>query len=184
MSTPHVTSDDPVELLVRLVETPSVSGSEGPIVDFIEAQLTRWGLEPVVSGRNVWCAVEGSRAGPTLLLESHIDTVSAGQDWTSDPWHVERFQDKVQGLGANDAKGCAAAMMCTARDLSRRPNFGGTLVFAATCDEETGGEGLEVLRAELPELSAAVIGEPTTLAVATAQRGFMRFEIVCDAPTG
>jgi acetylornithine deacetylase len=180
VSTPFLTSDDPVELLVRLVEKPSVSGSEGPVVGFIEGQLARWGLEPIVSGRNVWCLVDGKRGeGSTLLLESHIDTVPASDAWTVDPWRPKRADGRVQGLGANDTKGGTAGMMCALRRIAADRDFAGTLLFAATCDEETGGEGLEVLKHELPPFDACVISEPTTLRVASAQRGFMRVVVTC-----
>ena len=180
MSTPHVTSDDPVELLERLVEKPSVSGSEGPVIGFIDGQLRRWGFEPIVSGRNVWCRLDGA-AGPgrTLLLESHVDTVPAGPSWTVDPWRPRRFDGKLQGLGSNDTKGSTAGMLTALHNLLKRPDFKGTILFAATCDEETGGEGLEVLRPELPAFDAAVIGEPTQLRIASAQRGYLRMEVTC-----
>jgi acetylornithine deacetylase len=71
-------------------------------------------------------------------------------------------------------------MLTALRQLAAAPDFAGTLLYAATCDEETGGEGLEVLRPELPHIDGAVIAEPTTLRVATAQRGLMRVVIACE----
>jgi acetylornithine deacetylase len=170
-------TEDPIALLVKLVETPSVSGNEGAVVELIRGELAPSGLAPVVSGRNVWCAVEGRRPGKTLLFEPHIDTVPSSPAWTTDPWKPVRANGRVQGLGANDVKGGAAAMVFAIRALAKDRDFAGTLVFAACCDEETGGQGLEVLRKELPKLDAAVIAEPTSLAVCTAQRGLMRFVI-------
>lgn len=168
---------DPIELLVRLVETPSVSGNEAAVVELIRAELASIGLAPKISGRNVWCVVEGRRPGRTLLFEPHIDTVPSSPAWTTDPWKAVRGNGRVQGLGANDVKGGAAAMIFAIRELVKDRDFAGTLVFAACCDEETGGQGLEVLRAELPKLDGAVIAEPTSLRVCTAQRGLMRFVI-------
>jgi acetylornithine deacetylase len=171
---------DPIDLLVKLVETPSVSGNEAAVVEVIRGELASLGLAPVVSGRNVWCALEGRRPGKTLLFEPHIDTVPSSKEWTTDPWKAVRRDGRVQGLGANDVKGGAAAMMFAIRELARDRDFAGTLVFAACCDEETGGQGLEVLRRELPQIDAAVIAEPTSLRVATAQRGLMRVVVCCD----
>ena len=173
-------TSDPIELLVRLVETPSVSGNEAAVVEVIRGELASLGLAPVVSGRNVWCALEGRRPGKTLLFEPHIDTVPSSKEWTTNPWTAVRANGRVQGLGANDVKGGAAAMMFALRDLAKDRDFAGTLVFAACCDEETGGQGLEVLRRELPQIDAAVIAEPTSLRVATAQRGLMRVVVCCD----
>ena len=170
-------TDDPIDLLVKLVETPSVSGNEAAVVEVTRAELASLGLAPAVSGRNVWCAVEGKRPGRTLLFEPHIDTVPSSPAWTTEPWKAMRANGRVQGLGANDVKGGAAAMVFAIRALVRDRDFAGTLVFAACCDEETGGQGLEVLRRELPKLDGAVIAEPTSLRVCTAQRGLMRFVI-------
>jgi acetylornithine deacetylase len=173
-------TDDPIDLLVRLVETPSVSGNEAAVVEVVRAWLDASGLAPVVSGRNVWCALDGARPGRTLLFEAHVDTVPSSKQWKSDPWKVVRAGGRVQGLGANDVKGGCAAMLFALRDLARDRDFAGTLVFAACCDEETGGQGLEVLRAELPHLDAAVIAEPTSMRVATAQRGLVRVVVCCE----
>ena len=180
MATPRFTAADPVELTVRLVETPSVSGGEHAVVGLIEQGLRDLGLRPTVSGRNVWCAVDGRRpGGRTLLLEAHIDTVPPSEQWTRDPWRATREDGRVHGLGSNDTKGGAAAMICAVAEVARTRDFGGRLLFAATCDEETGGEGLEALRPELPPITGAVICEPTTLRVATCQRGLMRVVVAC-----
>jgi acetylornithine deacetylase len=166
---------EPIDLLIRLVETPSVSGGEAAVVELLRAELAEF--SSTVSGRNVWCALAGNRPGKTLLFEAHIDTVPSSPAWTSDPWKVVRAGGRVQGLGANDVKGGCAAMVFALRELARARDFAGTLVFAACCDEETGGQGLEVLRPELPKIDAAVIAEPTSLRICTAQRGLMRFVI-------
>jgi acetylornithine deacetylase len=171
---------DPVDLLLRLVATPSVSGNEAAVVELLREELARDGFAPTVSGRNLWCALEGRRPGRTLLWEAHVDTVPTSPAWTSDPWKPLRANGRVQGLGANDVKGGAAAMVFALRELAKDRDFAGTLLFAACCDEETGGQGLEVLRAELPRIDAAVIAEPTHLRVATAQRGLMRVVVRCD----
>jgi acetylornithine deacetylase len=171
---------DPIDLLIRLVETPSVSGNEAAVIERIRVELDSLGLAPVVSGRNVWCALDGARPGKTLLFEAHVDTVPSSKEWTSDPWKAVRAGGRVQGLGANDVKGGAVAMMFALRELAKSRDFAGRLVFAACCDEETGGQGLEVLRKELPPIDAAVIAEPTNLRVATAQRGLMRVVVCCD----
>lgn len=191
MSTPGpVDGGDVVELLSRMVSIPSVSGSEQQLVGFLAAQMRHFGLETFVSGRNTWCRVEGKRPGSrTLLLQAHCDTVPAGETWTVDPWRAKRLPppedapevgERLQGLGSNDTKGGGAAMLEVVRRMSEDRDFAGTLLYAATCDEETGGEGLEVLRPELPPITAAVIAEPTQLRVATAQRGLMRIVVRCE----
>jgi acetylornithine deacetylase len=169
---------DVCDLAADLVAIPSVSGNEAAVVERIRAVLDGWGLAPRVSGRNVWCAVAGARgAGRALLVQAHIDTVPSSPEWTRDPWKAERSGGRIWGLGSNDTKGGCAAMMLATRALASSREFAGTLLFAATCDEETGGQGLEALRPELPALSGAIIAEPTQLRVCAAQRGLMRIVV-------
>ena len=172
--------DDVVALTRRLVSIPSVSHEEHALMDALQSGLVAAGLSPVRSGRNVWVAVTG-RPGPrTLLLEAHMDTVPPTEQWTRDPFAAAVGDGRVHGLGSNDTKGGGAAMLCVLAELARDRDFDGTLVFAATCDEETGGEGLETIRDELPALTGAVICEPTQLRVATCQRGLMRIVVACE----
>ncbi len=164
---------DPVALLRELVAIPSPSGKEETAVARLAEALRAEGLSPQVSGRNLW--VEAGSGRPVLLLNAHIDTVNPTGQWTRDPHKPVEEKGRLYGLGASDDKGAICAM---AAAVVRHARTGGpgTVVFAATCDEETGGEGLEVLRREIPPSDAAVIGEPTGLRVATAQRGLIRIE--------
>ncbi len=162
---------DVVALTRDLVRIPSVSGQEAACVSMLRERLRGHG--PAVSGRNLF-AVRGE--GPrTLLLNSHTDTVPSSPDWKADPHAATLADGKITGLGANDAKGPLAALAC-AFVTARLPR-GARLVLAATCDEETGGQGLGVLRPELPEIHAAIIGEPTFLQVCSCQRGLLRLRL-------
>ena len=168
---------DPVSLLKELVAIPSVSGKEGPLLVRLAEVLRGEGLAPVVSGRNLWLTV-GSGA-PSILLVAHADTVPPSDRWKSDPYKPEESAGRLRGLGSGDDKASVAAMVCAVAALAR-DGVPGTVLFAATCDEETGGEGLEVLRREMPPPGAVVVGEPTALQVATAQRGLIRIEAVAE----
>ena len=126
-----------------------------------------------VSGRNVF-AFRGNGAR-TLLLNSHMDTVPASAEWTADPHAADLVDGKIVGLGSNDAKGPLAALVCAF--LAATVPAHGRLVLAATCDEETGGDGLGVLRPDLPPIDAAIIGEPTQLRVCSCQRGLLRLRL-------
>jgi len=160
-----------VELTRALVRTPSVSGDEAACVALLREALADFA--PVVSGRNIF-ATRGD--GPrTLLLNSHTDTVPSSPDWSIDPHGAELRDGKIHGLGANDAKGPLAALVCAF--LRVRLPKGARLVLAATCDEETGGQGLGVLRPELPTIDAAIVGEPTRLRVCSCQRGLLRMRL-------
>jgi acetylornithine deacetylase len=167
-----MTLDDPVPLLASLVREPSVSGSEQRALAVLVDWLAARGVPSRVEGRNLVAEV-GSGVRPTLLLQAHIDTVPASPGWTRDPFGALVEGDRLFGLGAGDNKASVAAMAAAFVALRRDPPPGRAL-FAATCDEESGGEGLEKLRPSLPPLDAAVVSEPTALGVALAQRGLVR----------
>jgi acetylornithine deacetylase len=162
---------DVVELTRELVRRPSISGNEAECVALLADVMREHA--PTISGRNVW-AVRGE--GPrTILLNSHTDTVPDSADWTRDPWDPALEDDRIYGLGSNDAKGPLSALVIAFLTASIPQD--GRLVLAATCDEEIGGEGLGVLRPELPEIYAAIIGEPTSCAVCSGQRGLLRLRL-------
>lgn len=161
----------------RLVATPSPSHQEGAIATLVEGELRAAGAEVRRLGDNV-LARAGS--GPRLLLNSHLDTVAATPQWTRDPWTPAREDGRVYGLGANDAKAAVAAMVAA---------FAGVVERGGPCDvalllvpeEETGGKGTEVawpaLRAGGFAPEGVVIGEPTGLDVAIAQKGLLILEL-------
>ena len=159
-----------IELTQALVRIRSLSGSEEGCVELLRDQLPG----AVVSGRNVY-AVRGD--GPrTLLLNSHTDTVPDSPEWTIHPHGAELSDGKIFGLGANDAKGPLAAMICAFVEATLPTDA--RLVLAATCEEETGGAGLGTLRPELGDIDAAIIGEPTGMAVCSCQRGLLRLRMI------
>ena len=164
--------NDPVPLLVDLVRAESVSGREEPAL----AVLTDWfgarGIATRILGRNLVAEI-GDADGPVLLLNGHVDTVPVAPGWTRDPFAAEIEGDRLYGLGANDNKASVAGLACAVADLAPAPPPG-RIVFAATCDEETGGDGLEWLRPRLRSIAQAVVTEPTDFRVAIAQRGLVR----------
>ena len=169
---PH---DPCIDLLQRLVRSPSISGNEAEAVQIYADFAQHHGFTPHIDGRNVyflWHQTEG----PTLLLNSHLDTVRASTTWTRDPWDGAIEEDRLHGLGANDAKGSVAAQFGAALTL-RDQGFPGNLLVCASCDEETGGEGMERIAHTLPTYHAALIGEPNNFAIAAGQRGLVKTRI-------
>ncbi len=160
-----------------LVSIPSPSGGEEKAAAFLAARLSTAGAEVRRIGRNV-CAMAGS--GPVLLLDSHIDTVPAGPGWSRPPLPAVVESGRVTGLGANDAKGPVAALVGAFLRLRREPPPL-RIVLALVCDEETGGEGTETVMPWLAEQGltpeAAIVGEPTNLDIAVAQKGLLILEI-------
>ncbi len=171
-----------VELLTRLVAAPSVSGQEGPAASIVEEWATKHGFEAKSPhGWNRLVVREAAAPGPTLLLLSHLDTVPATSQWTRPPWAPTQEGARLYGLGANDAKGCLAAMMLAFRDA---PLPRGRLILAAAAEEETGREGFERVAGTLPPIDAAIVGEPTGLDVATAQNGLLILDCVARGRAG
>ncbi|MCP3140702.1 M20/M25/M40 family metallo-hydrolase [Pyxidicoccus xibeiensis] len=171
------------ELLQALVAIPSVSGDEKLIADTVSGWAEGWGARVQRKGHNVWFSV-GS--GPRrLLVNSHLDTVKPCAGWTYAPHAPEWREDRLYGLGSNDAKGCVAGMLLTARTLLKEGvPAGGEVVFALTAEEETGGQGLGTILPELGPLDAAVVGEPTSLKPCTAQRGMLLLRCTAHGRSG
>lgn len=160
------------ELTRALVRIPSQSGSEDAVARFAHDWLAARGLEVELVGLSVFARLRGA-PGPTVLLNSHLDTVPAGEGWEADPWDVEWRDDRLVGLGANDAKGCAAAMMWAAASLAQLPagERPGELWLALNEREETTNAGMRAVVEHVGLPDGAVTGEPTGLEVVRAQAG-------------
>ncbi len=156
------------ELLESLVNIPSVSGNEGALADFLYHSLGNEGFEVRREGNSIWFTLRKGE-GPHLLLVSHLDTVPPCDGWAGDPYKLRIEGEKLIGLGANDAKGCVAAMILAARDLEAE----GAITFAFVAEEERGGDGIRAIKPKLGQVDAAIIGEPTGLEICTAQRGML-----------
>jgi len=160
-----------VQLLKFLVSIPSVSGDEATIADNLSGILVEEGFRIRREGNIIWCTL-GKRERPHLLLLSHLDTVPPCAGWKSDPFKSQVEDGKLIGLGANDAKGSVAGMIVAAREIQHE-NFEGSITFAFVADEERGGEGIRTIKPNLGQIDAALVGEPTSLQVCTAQRGLL-----------
>lgn len=162
----------------NLVSISSLSRHEGPIADWVQEFLCKAGAEVWRHGDSV---IARAGQGPKLLLNSHLDTVPATNQWTRPPLEPTVVDGRVYGLGANDAKASVAAM--TSAFLKALANDGPCeVVLLLAPMEETGGGGTEI---SLPWLMAekawipqgAVVGEPTQLDIGVAQKGLMILEL-------
>jgi len=160
---------------------PSVSGQEVALADFLGALLRRNGVAVTRLGPLGASLLATVGEGPLVLFDTHLDTVPPAPGWTRDPWDVQAVDGRVHGLGANDAKASVAAM--TAAFLAfREAALPFTLALALVEGEETRGTGTEAVLAELDRRgtppTAAVVGEPTGLDLAVAQKGLLVLELV------
>ena len=170
-----------VELLRDLVAIPSVSGQETDLAIFVEETARRWGLDVVRDVRGVRIEVRGWGLGPTLALASHLDVVPPGSGWTRDPFVPSIEGTRLYGRGSGDAKASVAAMLYTAKDLVDSGGMdAGRLLLLFGLGEETSSPSMEGLAELSGEIDAVVIGEPTNLDFAIAQRGLMTVDIVAQ----
>ncbi len=173
---------NPAELITLLVGTPSVSGEEGPLADLLQDLIATQGFKVHRQGHNLWFAF-GKPGGSRLLLNSHLDTVPPCEGWEGVPFTPIWHEARLQGLGANDAKGCVAAILLAAFELAAGP-LDGEVVVALTAEEETGGNGLATILDQLGPLHGAVVGEPTGLRVCAAQRGLLVLKCTARGQSG
>ncbi len=163
-----------------LVGIPSLSKEEKGIADWTAAFLGARGVQVERLGDCLW-ALGGSRdpAAPLVCLNSHLDTVPPSPGWTRAPHQVSVEDGRVYGLGSNDAKASVAAL--TAAFLRAGEDLGVRLLLTLVAQEETGGRGTEALVPELARRglrpNAVVVGEPTALDVAVAQKGLLILEL-------
>ena len=170
---------DELELLSRLVAIPSVSGEEAAAAAFVEETAHEWGLDAVRDDTSVRIEVRGTGPGPTLALVSHLDVVPPGAGWTRDPFTPSIEGDRLFGRGSGDAKASVAAMVTAARDLAQADEIeSGRLLVILGYGEETRNTTMPRAVERAGTIDAAVIGEPTSLDIATAQRGLMMVDLV------
>jgi len=172
---------DEVALLADLVRTPSVSGDEAAVAALVEQVATQYGLAVCRDDTMVAIELASGRPGRSLALVSHLDTVPVGQGWTKQPFEPLIEDGKLWGRGANDAKASVAAMIGAALDVLRAggPESGRLLVVLGYC-EETRDTTMPRVVPKLGPLDAAVVGEPTALDLAVAQRGLMMVDLVAE----
>ena len=166
--------NEAVALLKQLIAIPSVSRDEGKAADLMEAQMTAWGLQPRREGNNLWCLCpDYEEARPTLLLNAHLDTVKPVSTWTRDPFTPVVEDDKLFGLGANDCGGGLVSLLQVFRLLSQRPRTYNIVSVASAEEEVSGKDGMSRVLPLLPKIDVAIVGEPTGMQPAIAEKGLM-----------
>ncbi len=174
-----------IELLKLLISCPSHSREESAVADLLENALREDGFFPQRKGNNVWLvSPDFDKEKPVVLLNSHLDTVKPVAGWTSDPYSPLETGGRLYGLGSNDAGASLVSLLQAYRILitNEQPcNF----IFLASCEEEVSGKGgIEAVLPELPPISLGVVGEPTGMQPAIAERGLMVLDAVVYGKSG
>lgn len=174
-----------INLLKSLIEIPSVSREEEKAADFLEQYLDNVGMEVGRKGNNIWClSPEFSLDRKTILLNSHIDTVKPTSQWMKDPFKATEVNGKLYGLGSNDAGASLVSLLHVFLNLckTQQPY---NLIFLASCEEEvSGAKGISDVLGDLPPISFALVGEPTEMQPAIAERGLMVLDVVAKGKSG
>lgn len=177
-------SSSPESFLETIVKIPSISGDERILANEIELFLTSHGFGVKRQGNNLWFTFGEPTGSKHLLMNSHMDTVPANAGWKSDPFAPSWVNNRLVGLGANDAKGCVASIIFAALELHQMNYKGSQVTVALTCEEETGGQGLGTILESMSTITAAVVGEPTGLRVISSQRGLLMLKATARGISG
>jgi acetylornithine deacetylase len=174
------------QLLEGLIAQPSFSREEDKTADLIQAFLTRHGVATHRKGNNVWAFNKYYHPDrPTMLLNSHHDTVRPNLGYTKDPFAPQVEDGKLYGLGSNDAGGCLVALLATFLYFYPQQHLAYNLVIAATAEEEVSGvNGIELIYPELGPIAFAIVGEPTQMHLAVAEKGLMVLDAVVHGRSG
>lgn len=182
----HILQQEAIDLLKKLIATPSFSKEEDKTASIISQFLIAKGIPTKQAGNNVFALnryYDASR--PTLLLNSHHDTVKPNPQYTRDPFLPSVEEEKLFGLGSNDAGGSLVSLLATFINFYDRAGLKYNLVLAATAEEEISGTGgIESVLGSLPPIDCAIVGEPTLMQMAIAERGLLVLDCLATGKAG
>lgn len=176
---------DAVALLTQLIATPSTSRNEKEAVDIMEETIRKYGFLPQREANNVWViGPHFDEQKPTLLLNAHIDTVKPVDSWRRDPFAPTIEGDTLYGLGSNDCGGGLCSLLQTFRMLTEKTqNY--NLIYLASAEEEVSGkDGISRALPLLPKIDLAIVGEPTGMQPAVAEKGLMVLDVIAHGKSG
>jgi acetylornithine deacetylase len=175
-------TESAISLLKQLIQTPSFSKEEDKTADLIDDWLTSYNIKTNRSKNNVWATNQHfDENKPTLLLNSHHDTVKPNSAYTNDPFDAFEKDGKLFGLGSNDAGGCLVSLLATFVHFYKEKDLTYNLVIVASAEEENSGmNGLNSMLPIIPKIDVAIVGEPTLLDLAIAEKGLVVFDATVE----
>ena len=177
---------DAVELLQKLIATPSFSKEEDKTAGIIEQFFKEKNIPSNRLQNNVWSVNKYfDEKKPTILLNSHHDTVKPNPQYTKDPFSPIIEAEKLFGLGSNDAGGCLVCLIAAFCHFYEREDLKYNIVIAATAEEEiSGSNGIESVLSSLPKIDLAIVGEPTQTNLAIAEKGLLVLDCTATGKAG
>ncbi|MEL7005475.1 MAG: M20/M25/M40 family metallo-hydrolase [Bacteroidota bacterium] len=175
-----------IDLLKQLISVPSLSREEDKTADLLNSFFNSQGVKIERYLNNIWTKNKYfDKAKPTILLNSHHDTVKPNKGYTKDPFNPEVADGKLYGLGSNDAGGPLVALIGTFLYFHNLENLKYNVVVAATAEEEISGKnGIEALLPQLPSIDFAIVGEPTLMQMAVAEKGLLVIDCYSKGVSG
>jgi acetylornithine deacetylase len=175
-----------IGLLKQLIATPSFSKEEDNSSSLIKTFLENNEVKTEQYLYNIWAKNKYFDANkPTILLNSHHDTVKPNKGYTLDPFAAIEKDEKLFGLGSNDAGGSLVSLISTFLYFHDKENLKYNIVLAATAEEEISGHnGIEVLLPQLGKIDFAIVGEPTQMQMAVAEKGLMVLDCIANGKAG
>ena len=179
-------AQEAIQLLKQLIAVQSFSKEEDGTAALIEAFLTAKNIPFQRQKNNIWAQNQYfDAAKPTILLNSHHDTVRPNPSWTLNPFEALERDGKLYGLGSNDAGGSLCSLIATFCYFYDQPNLTYNFVLAATAEEEISGrDGLELIVPSLPPIDFAIVGEPTEMQLAVAEKGLLVLDCIAHGKSG
>lgn len=180
MKTIEQLTNEAIDLLKNLIETPSFSSEENNTTILLENWFVSNGINFKRENNNIWAYnLHFDKSKPNLLLNSHHDTVKPNKGYTLNPFSAIEKDGKLFGLGSNDAGGCLVSLIATFTYFYAFENLAYNLIIAGTAEEESSGRnGLNSILKHLPEIDVAIVGEPTEMHLAIAEKGLLVLDIV------
>ena len=176
---------DTVELLKKLIATPSVSRNEKDAADIMEQTIRSYGFEPQREANNIWIIdPHYDESRPTLLLNAHIDTVKPVASWTRDPFSPDVEDGVLYGLGSNDCGGGLCSLLQIFKMLTEKPQHYNLIYLASAEEEVSGKDGITRALPLLPHIDLAIVGEPTGMNPAVAEKGLMVLDVIAHGKSG
>ena len=176
---------DAVQLLKKLIATPSVSRNEKDAADIMEQTIRSYGFEPQREANNLWIIdPHYDESRPTLLLNAHIDTVKPVASWRRDPFSPDGEDGGLYGLGSNDCGGGLCSLLQIFRMLTEKPQSYNLIYLASAEEEVSGKDGITRALPLLPHIDLAIVGEPTGMNPAVAEKGLMVLDVIAHGKSG
>jgi acetylornithine deacetylase/succinyl-diaminopimelate desuccinylase-like protein len=178
--------DIAIDLLKQLITVPSFSREEDKTAELLITFFNQQGITTNRKGNNIWAVNQHfDSSKPTILLNSHHDTVKPNPGYTRDPFSPTIEDEKLYGLGSNDAGGPLVSLIATFLNFQDRKDLTYNIVFVASAEEEISGtNGIELVWGDLPKIDFAIVGEPTLTDIAVAEKGLLVLDCVSKGKAG